>query len=270
MSKTPQTKQSSVKKELRADHLGIDPTVQRTVDPKRVQKIASTLNFDALGTIIVSEREDGTYHVVDGQTRVAAVKEAGHGDYGMDCRVFTGLSLAEEAELFRLYNDTKQVQAITKFRIRVVEGDPKAVSLNRMLNDYGWRITGSAGQGRFVAVAALEWVHDGGTQFEPGNGDVCDVVINVLTTAFGHNPDGVRESLIKGLGLVVMRYGEQLDLRKLAVQLGGHDGGPIGLIGDARQLRRIRSGPTHEAMAEVLVNLVNKGRRTKRLPDWRS
>lgn len=263
-------KQSSVKKELRADHLGIDPTVQRTVDPKRVNKIASTLNFDALGTIIVSERDDGTYHVVDGQTRVAAVKEAGHGDYAMDCRVFTGLEMAEEAALFRLYNDTKQVAAVTKFRIRVIEGDPKAVSLNRMLEDYGWKVTGASGTGYFVAVAALEWVHDGGGHFEPGNLDACDVVINVLTTAFGRNSDGVRESLVKGLGLVVMRYGDQLDLRKLSVQLGSHDGGPIGLLGDARQLRRIRSGPTHDAMAEVLVNLVNKGRRTKRLPDWRS
>lgn len=269
MSKTNDKKASSVKKELRADHLGVDPQVQRSIDPVRVRKIADNLNFDALGTVTVSERDDGTYHVVDGQTRVAAMKQAGFGDYPMDCRVFTGLTLADEAALFRLYNDTKQVRPITKFVIRVIEGDPKAVALNRMLEDYKWKVTGASGRGYFMAVAALEWVHDGGGQYEPGNLDTCDAVINILTTAFGHNQDGVRAELIKGLGLVVLRYGDQLDLRKLTVELGQHDGGPVGVIGDARQLKKLRSGHVADAMAEVLVNLVNKGRRTKKIPDWR-
>jgi hypothetical protein len=261
--------QDPVIKPIRVDHLTVDPRVQRALDPRRVRTIATSLDFAALGTLIVSHREDGTYHVVDGQTRVAALKEAGNGEYEADCKVFAGLSIAEEAKLFRLYNNTKQVKPTTKFIIRVVEGEPKAVAMNSVLERNGWKVTGAVSRGNFSAVAALEWIYDGAGLYEPGNIDACDTVINVLTVAFGLNQDGMRAELVKGLGLVVLRYGDELDLRKLATDLSQHDGGPTGVIGDARQLKKLRSDNVANAMAEVLVGMVNKGRRTRRLPEWR-
>lgn len=259
-----------VLKQLRVDHLTVDFRVQRSVDPHRVEKIKASLNPAALGTIIVSARDDGTYHVVDGQTRVAAMKQSGHGEDMVDCKVFSELTLADEAALFRMYNDTRTVRPVTKFIIRVVEGDPKAVELNHILHNHGWTVNGASGHGYYLAVGALEWVHDGAVQWEPGNPEACDTTINVLTTAFGHNQDGVRAELIKGVGLVVLRYGDQLDLRKLTVELAQHDGGPVGVIGDARQLKKLRSDSVANAMAEVLVGMVNKGRRTKKIPEWRA
>lgn len=260
---------SPVLKELRADHLGVDPKVQRTIDPARVHKIATNLNRAALGTIIVSARDDGTNHVVDGQTRVEAMKQCGLGNELMDCKVFSGLTLAEEAALFRLYNDTKQVRPVIKFCIRVIEGDETAMLLNSILDDYGWRVTGASGKGFYLAVGALEKIYDGGTRFEGGNGAACDTLINLVTTAWGHNSDAVRAELIEGIGMVILQYGETLDLRKLAVELGRHEGGPIGVIGDARQLKKLRSCRVADAMAEVVVSMVNKGRKTKKIPDWR-
>jgi hypothetical protein len=260
---------SPVNKQLRVDHLGVDPKVQRTVDPGRVRKIAENLNLDALGTIIVSARDDGTYHVVDGQHRAEAMKQLGFGNEVMDCKVFSGLTLAEEAALFRLYNDTRQVRPVIKFVIRVIEGDETAVLLNSILEDHGWRVTGASGKGFFLAVGALEKVYNGGTRFDGGNAAACETLIDVLTSAWGHNADAVRAELIEGIGLVILQYGDTLDLRKLTVELGRHEGGPIGVIGDARQLRKLRSCRVGDAMAEVIVSMVNKGRKTKRIPDWR-
>jgi hypothetical protein len=256
-------------KALRVDHLAVDPRVQRALDPRRVRAIAAELDFAALGTLVVSHRGDGTYHLVDGQTRVAALKESGNGEYEADCKIFENLTLAEEAKLFRLTNNTKQVKPTTKFVIRVVEGEPKAVAMNQILERNGWKVTGAVSRGNFSAVAALEWVYDGAGLYEPGNLDACDTVINVLTVAFGLNQDGMRAELVRGMGLVVLRYGEELDLRKLATDLSQHDGGPTGVIGDARQLRKLRSANIAHAMAEVLVGMVNKGRRTRRIPEWR-
>ena len=256
-------------KPIRVDHLTVDPRVQRALDIGRVRRIAAAVDFAALGTLIVSHREDDTFHVVDGQTRVAALKESGNGEYEADCKVFEGLSLAEEAKLFRLYNDTKQVKPTTKFIVRVVEGEPKALAMNDILVRNGWVVTGATSRGHFCAVAALEWVYDGAGLYEPGNIDACDTVVNVLTVAFGLNQDGVRAELVKGVGLVVLRYGDELDLRKLATDLSQHDGGPTGVIGAARQLRKLRSANIAHSMAELLVGMVNKGRRTKRIPEWR-
>jgi hypothetical protein len=265
----PVSKSKPVIKQLRADHLGVDLRVQRSVDPARVNKIAENLDFDALGVITVSARDDGTYHVVDGQTRVAAMKQAGFAEYPMDCKVHSGLSIAQEAALFRLSNDTKQVRPVIKFVIRVIEGDETAVLLNSILEDHGWRVTGASGKGFFLAVGALEKIYNGGTRFDGGNAAACETLIDVLTSAWGHNADAVRSELIEGIGLVILQYGDTLDLRKLTVELGRHEGGPIGVIGDARQLRKLRSCRVGDAMAEVIVSMVNKGRKTKRIPDWR-
>ncbi|MBB1153468.1 DUF6551 family protein [Amycolatopsis dendrobii] len=258
-----------VLKQLRADHLGVDPQVQRSLDPNRVRKIADKLKRDALGTIIVSLRDDGTYHIVDGQHRAAAMKQCGLGDEMMDCKVFSGLSLSEEAELFRLYNDTRQMRPVIKFRVRVIEGDETAVLLHSILDDYGWKVTGASGNGFFLAVNALEKIYDGAGRWDGGQAAACDTLINVLTTAWGHNKDGVRAELVEGIGLVILQYGETLDFRKLCVELGRHDGGPVGVIGDARQLKKLRSCRVGDAMAEVVVSMVNKGRKTRKIPDWR-
>jgi hypothetical protein len=258
-------------KSLPADHFMVDRKVQRGLKSERVRHIAATFNRVALGTITVSHRADGTYHVIDGQTRVAAMKELGIGDQEVPCLVHEDLTLAEEALLFRLHNDTRQVQSVVKFMIRVVEGEPKAVEMMKCLTGNGWAVTGATTRGNFSAVAALEWVHDGARMYEPGNGAACEVAINLLTVAYGLSPDGVRAELVKGVGLVVLRYGDDLDLRKLAVDLASHDGGALGVIGDARSLRKIRSDNISNAMAEVLVGMANKGRRsTKRIAEWRS
>jgi uncharacterized protein DUF6551 len=259
-----------VAKDLRVSQLMVDRKVQRGLKAERVRKIAESFNEIALGTVIVSGRTDGTYHIIDGQTRVAAMKQLGMDDDVVSCLVHEGLTLSEEAILFRLHNDTKQVQPITKFLVRVVEGDAKAVQMMRSLTAHGWQVTGATNRGCFSAVAALEWVHDGAGLYEPGNGPACEMVINVLTVAYGLNSDGVRAEMIRGLGLVVLRYGEELDLRKLIVDLSSHDGGALGVIGDAKSLRKIRSDNVANAMAEVLVGMVNKGRRTKRVAEWRS
>jgi hypothetical protein len=256
-------------KALVVDQLTVDRRVQRGLDTRRVDKIAEDFNRDAVGVLIVSHRDDGTYHVVDGQTRVAAMRKLNLGTEKVQCFVHEGLSLPQEAALFRYHNDSKKTQPITNFMMKVIEREPAAVEMSTILAKHGWQVTGATGRGCFAAVAALEWVYDGANLGKPGGGKACDDVIAVITNAFGHHPDGVRAELVRGLGLVVLRYGDDLDLRRLIVDLAKHDGGAIGVIGDARQLRKIRSCRIADAMAEVLVGMANKRRKTNRIPEWR-
>ena len=256
-------------KALVVDQLTVDRRVQRGLDPRRVDKIAENFQRDAVGVLIVSHRDDGTFHVVDGQTRVAAMRKLNLGREKVTCYVHEGLSLPQEAALFRYHNDSKRTQPLTNFMMRVIEREPAAVEMSTILAKHGWQVTGATGRSCFAAVAALEWVYEGANFGEPGGGKACDAVISVLTNAFGHHPDGVRAELVRGLGLVVLRYGDELDLRRLIVELAKHDGGAIGVIGDAKQLRKIRSCRIADAMAEVLVGMANKRRKTNRIPEWR-
>lgn len=256
--------------DLAVAKLTIDPEVQRGIDKIRVDKIAKDYQSNAIGAIIVSHRGDGTYHVIDGQHRVAATIAAGYSDRTLTCLVYEGLSRADEAAMFRRHNNTRAVLPVDKFRVRVVEGDPAAVELNDTLNRHGWKVEQSKAAGCFAAVSALESVYRGKLN---GPGDtllICDTLIRVITEAWGHDANGVRGEIVSGIGAVLLRYNTRVDLVKLVSELAQHKGGPLGLVGKAKGLRDFRGGKLSDALAEILVELLNKARRTNRLPEWRS
>jgi len=91
---------SSYQKSVSLDAVIVDQRVQRTEGPdqRRVDKMASTFNPDALGVLILSERKDGALVCLDGMHRYLSARKAGHTDL-MESKVFTGLTLAEEASL---------------------------------------------------------------------------------------------------------------------------------------------------------------------------
>lgn len=253
----------------RADMLIVDHSVQRALDTVRVDRMAADLHMDALGVITVSRRADGTGHIIDGQHRAAAVLRAGLGAELLPCMEYEGLTRAQEAAMFIRLNESKQVQSVDRFRIRVVEGDPVAVRLNAALNEQGWWLGTANGDGNFSAVAALESVYRGARITESkANLEACRTVLSLVTAAYGNARDGVRKEIISGLGLVVLRHGGQIDERKMVTEMALYPGGALGLIGKGKGLRELRGGNVGDAVAEVLTTAHNKGRRTRRLPDW--
>ena len=250
--------------------LTTDPEVQRSVDKARVDKIVKDYHPEALGTIIVSRRGNGTHHIIDGQHRVQATIAAGYGNRAITCQVYDGLSRADEAAMFRRLNNTRQVSPIDKFRVRVIEGDAAAVLLNGMLNRHGWTVRTSKSGGSFAAVGALESVYRGKLN-GPGSTElVCELLIRAVTESWGHNADGVRAEIVSGLGAVLLRFNSRVDVPKLILELSKHEGGPRGLVGRAKNLHTYRGGKLSDALAEIVVELLNKQRRNNRLPEWRS
>ncbi len=256
--------------ELAVARLTVDHTVQRALDKLRVDKLAADYKPDAIGVIVVSARDDGTVHVIDGQHRVAATIAAGFGERNLPCMVYKGLNRAEEAAMFRRLNNTRGVQALDKFRVRVIEEDPVAVVLNDLLSRRGWTVGWSKADGWFAAVTALENLYRASKNTEGEHDAVCDTTLRVVTEAWGHNADGVRSEVIAGVGAVVLRHGDGVDLAKLVSELSQFRGGPRTLIGQAKSLRDIRGGRLGDSFAEIVINLVNKSRRSRRLPDWHS
>lgn len=256
--------------QLAVTALTVDPDVQRALDKTRVDKIAKQYRFDALGVIIVSQRRDQTYHVIDGQHRVAATIAAGFGDRSVSCLIYRGLSLADEAAMFRHLNNTRQVMPVDKFRVRVIEGDPVAVTLNHILNTHGWRVEPTKAAGAWAAVVALESVYNGKLAGPGDTTAICDTLISIITEAWGHDANGARAEIVAGIGAVLLRYNTRVDRVKIVAELAQFPSGPRGLIGKAKGLRDYRGGRLSDALAEVVVEMVNKNRRTNRLPEWRS
>lgn len=262
VSKNPAA--ASVVMEIEPALLTVDHTVQRPLDGVRVAQIAADFEVDSLNVITVSERPDGTQHIVDGQHRIAAMRVIGKDTIPVRCVLWKGLSRADEAAMWRRLNNTRQIQVLDKFRVRIVEGDPVACTLNELLQSHGWTIRKAQAQGSFYAVGALEKVYN-----KPPGKDIetCDALLRVATHAWGHESNGLRAEIVSGLGALLRKH-PHLDHPKLITELGKLEGGPLNLIGKAKQLRDIRGGLISDAMAEILVNLHNKRRQTNRLPEW--
>lgn len=252
------------------DVMIVDPEVQRTVDPNWVA-IQLKEGFDptGLGAITVSARKDGTYAVIDGQHRVELCKRADY-QQPLDCMIWKGLTQAQEAAMFLKLNKRRGVQPIARFLVRVKAGEETSVILTGLLAKYGWRVQATKSKGAFSAVSSFEHVYEGWGKVPAKNLGACESVISTITGAWGLEAHGTRNEIITGLGRLFIRHGNKVDISKLVSELASTEGGPQVLVGSAKSLSRVSSGTVGDAMAAILVNLHNKGRRTEKhkLPSW--
>lgn len=251
---------------LRVSTLTVDHVVQRTLDRPRVDRMASEFNPAALGTIVVSLRRDGTRHIIDGQHRVAMLLALGYEQWEIPCEVHRNLTTQQEAAMFRLLNNTRAVNVLEKFLVRIQEGDPVATAINDVIVDKGWRVAQAKQPGTFVAVSALEKAYRRGGE---RGVELVGWILDTVTKSWGFDADGVRAEIVTGLAMLWLRHGDAVDQRKLIDELTVLPGGARGLVGRARSLKDFRRGTIGDAAAEVLVNLVNSKRRVNRLPSWR-
>lgn len=258
---------NKVVQRLNQSDLSVDITVQQPLNPRWVKDIADNFDEAFLGTIIVSRRPDGTYIVLDGQHRLAAAKAAGYVEQ-VDCLVYTGLTLAEEAALFLNFNRRKVVRPIDRFRVRVVEGDKDATTINNILHTYGWKLSAYKGTYMFCAVQAIETVYNGaGVERNGPRPDLVDSTMFTITNAWSGEGESVHNTIVGGVGQVFARYGTEVDRAALADRLSKVQ--PNTLISKTRALRDARKATSSAAMGEVIVGEYNTRRTVHRLADWR-
>lgn len=256
-------------RQLPISQLMVDLSVQRPLDERRANSIAGDLNLDAIGTPCISDRGRGRYAIIDGQHRIAALRISGWTNEEILCEVFTGLSLADEAAMFRLRNNTAKPQYLDKFRVKLVEGDASALAVMDILRKYKWLLPGQEGdaEGRFMAVYSLERIYN--VDKAGQNKNVAEKTVAVLTKAWGHTDATVDGRLVDGLGRFLLRYGDAVDIENLAEKLT-KSGTATSLLGKARTLRSLLNVTMSDAIAEILVEIYNKRKGPNALPPWRS
>lgn len=241
------------------DTLWVDIKVREGFDPARI------------GVPIVSRRPDGTFVWLDGQNRGELIRRAGGADQKIQCRVFSGLTLAQEANLFLGHNDNRQVKVVYKFLARVTAGDIDAVGIAAIAEANGWKITDQSGDKRITAVSSLERVFHGDrnrdSTMPPGR--ALQLTLRVITEAWGYKPEAVKGDVVLGIGAIFNRFGDVIEMPALVKKLAEFPAGPSGLIGKARGVREFQGGTTAHCVSEVVVKAYNARRRSNVLPDWR-
>lgn len=258
----------TIKKVSLAD-IRVDSRVQRIegVDMKRVSRINGDFNPNALGVITVSARPDGSHIVLDGMHRTEFARHANY-TKPLDAVVFSGLTLAQEAELFILLNDAKMPSAISKFAARVIMGDPVAVDIKRICDKHQWAITVNNEPGNLAAVHALErvYLNAGGTMKDGEYPDLTDRVLELLTIAWEWDRNSVDAALLLAVAQLLGRFGASVDSKKLTSEMQSTR--PRTVVAKGKALRDAQGGTLPAAVAKVLVGMHNNKRRTNLLPDW--
>lgn len=241
---------------LTPNQIEADPRIQRALDPRRVEAIAKSLNLNALGLPLVSERKaagDVMYVVIDGQHRIAALKAADKGNYPLEVGLFVGLDLQAEAELFRIHNATKQLSAVDKFRISLIEGDPEALAIDAIVTRNGYTtVTGQ--RESCTAVATLRTVH------RRDEGATLNAVLAVTMQAWGIRRYATHQTILLSLANVFDRYGDTINSARLADKLRSDKDAsdPVTFLGHVRSLGQATGAHVSDAGAGKLVTIYNK------------
>jgi len=244
---------------IRVGDLVIDRRVQRAPIKTRVNRIADNFNPDAVGVIIVSLRRDGSYVVIDGQHRVAAMVKLGMEKMTVRCLVFSDLELANEAWHFCRANDTRRIGPYDDFVKGVLSNDEECVKIKEILDGFRLKVGQSAKNGNVVCITTLRSIYR-------SSPDLLENVIDIANTSWGKRSAAVEGSVLRGIAVFLKKHGEKADEGVLIKKLSKYGGGPSGLLGRARALKELRNGSIPALIASIITEAYNKGKRSGALP----
>jgi hypothetical protein len=248
------------RRKVRPADVTTDPRAQRKLDVRRVNKITADFRPAAFGVPAVSARADGSMVWLDGQHRGAALCASGRGGVGVDCQVYEGLSLAEEAELFRQLNDSKNLNARDLFRIGVTAKDPVAVAANKALEICGWTAEGGK-KNTMGAVSTFGYLWE----VDPS---AARRAITTLASAWGPTSQSSSMVAIRGMFMLCKRYAAmEIDwdrMQRVLAAKGQAAQFTAWAVGNAKG----RGISSSDGYADLLVNTYNHKKTTGKLPVW--
>lgn len=218
---------------------------QRPLDNKRVSKFAQNFDFNGVGTPTLSYRE-GCYWVVDGQNRIAALKQL---DYtGFICQIIYNLSYEEEARLYNTLNDHKTQTPLARFNAKLEGQVADAVDLVNLVDRLNLSIADKNGCGGIKCISTLErWF-----EFNP---DVLERALIILCLSWPGNMHALNTQMIEGTCLFVKNHGQKIVTLKLIERLKTYVGGPTTFLVAAKGHPAFHTVPTQ--VEETLRGLYN-------------
>jgi hypothetical protein len=252
-------------KTIRPSELVVDETIQRSLNEGRVRQITRDFMLHAVGTICVSHRDNGELVVIDGRHRTEAMKVLGL-DSPVNAEVFEGLTLADEAALFRVRNNTEKVGFIDRFRVRLIEGDDIALGVQALAKKYGWGVVGHDPElPQLLSVRKLESIYR-------NDSVLAEWTLRIVTEAWNHDLDSVDHRILGGIDMFLRRYWGDVIPEEVAVKVAYKHHKPSDLVERAQQIYAIWRTSVQSGVAELATDAYNVNRRAggpTKLASWR-
>lgn len=236
-----------------------EDTYQRKMtSQKRVDKIANNWDWHLVGAIIVSER-NGKYYVVDGGHRVRASMKLNGMVKELPCMVYKKDGVQDESKTFMGQEDRKNLSCYDRHRAALCAKDPVAIQVDKIANESGYRISDSAGDFVFQAIASLY-------KAVKSNAQIASQALSVCADIAGG--ERIFQCVFEGLFHLEVKYSEQH--RKS--MLTDHNIDKLkkaGMISMLREINGLRaqcgtnSVNCKKISASAILNILNKGVRNK-------
>ena len=135
---------------------------QRPLDWRRVERLAQHLRPESLGTLLINQRPDGTYWIVDGQHRIEAMRQVYGEAFAWWAFLIHVAGPAEEAAIFVEVNaEHARPTPGVLFQGRLIRGEPAALAIERAVIERGLSLHLTAGREgpNEVSTAVLDEIY---------------------------------------------------------------------------------------------------------------
>jgi hypothetical protein len=241
----------------------INERAQRELNHNRVKQMSESFDIDRLQYPTLSER-DGYFFIVDGMHRINALKlwiGEGWEEQRVKCEVYSGLSEAEEANLFlQLNEERKAVRAIDKFFAAVTAERPAETEVLQIVAWQGLKVAKTKQPGAITSVSTLI------RAYKNSDAPTLGKALRIIRDAYGD--PGLEAPVIEGVTKLCQRYNGVLDEGRAIKKLGDAHGGVNGLLAKADVIRRQTGSQRGMCVAAAAVEIINSGKGGKKLPGW--
>lgn len=230
---------------------------QKPVETARVSRIVARFNPAKLGSVLLSDRKDGTYAVVDGQHRLAAVRQM-HIDE-IHAVILDGLTVEEEADLFRTQSENVvPPKAIDQFRAGIIAKDPHYLTIKAILDKYGYAVSDDSRPYHVRAVGTLTGIvcqHDFA---------VLDKTFEYIAAAWPADVSAIQRPMLVLIAEFASRYGSKVSAAQFAARMRAEHPSELAYYFDEARIKKytrksITNPVVREMGCQILVDAYNKG-----------
>ena len=235
-----------------ASWLDTDTLYQRKINDNAVAKILE--NFDArLVNVVKVSHRDGNFYVFDGAHTLKALKEIHRGsDFLVDCKVFHGLTLEDEAYLFALQTgETRKVAFGSRLKALLISNSAEAVDFREATKRAGFDLTSGSSTATQNTIAALAKAYKLYTKY---GAERYEAILTLIRETWGGAAWSLSSFVLGGVAELFDTYGNAFHPSRFTRKLSG-----IGYDKVHGESINYMRGSSDLAHAHVMVKYYNQG-----------
>lgn len=234
--------------------LETDPSYQRRMNAAQVDRIVAEFNPLLVNAVKVSQR-DGHFFVFDGAHTLAALRRIHEGKpFMVECKVFSGMTYQEEAELFALQTGTSRTVSFDyKLRAKLAAETPKEKAFLEATESAGLHLSDVQRSSMRYVIAAKATAQ---RIFDNYGADLYTDMLRLIVETWDAVEWSLSKPVLNGCAVFLNVYGDEYKRDRFIRKLAYTNADELAAI--ARR-QNVKDQPRQYAMA--ILELYNKGGR---------